>query len=182
MALQEFIGQVQTIGIARNNRYEVSINASNAGVIIKGDEKESLFVKSVDLPTLSLMTWEHNIYGEFRSAPYQKRYDPFSITFYVDQKFDIKNKFDIWMNSVFDVETKVSGYYENYAKNNNIEVLVYNVDEESPKYEVFFHEVYPKSVQQIQLDAARRDAMTLTVIFNYKWFDVKHNTGVPEPE
>ena len=86
------------------------------------------------------------------------------------------------MNSVFDVETKVSGYYENYAKNNNIEVLVYNVDEESPKYEVFFHEVYPKSVQQIQLDAARRDAMTLTVIFNYKWFDVKHNTGVPEPE
>lgn len=172
MALQEFIGYVKNTGIARNNRYEVTINAPGVGVSATGKDIKSLFIKSVDIPTLSLMTWEHNVYGEFRTVPYQKRFDPFSITFYVDQKFDVKKMFDTWMSQVFDPETRVSGYYDNYAKNNNLVLDVYNVDEVSPKYSLRFFEVYPKAVQQIQLEASRRDAMTLTVTFNYKYFEV----------
>lgn len=173
MSLKEFTAHVQTTGIARNNRYEINIHAPGVGIFITGKDIKSLFVKSVDIPTLSLMTWEHNTYGEFRTVPYQKRFDPFSVTFYVDQKFDVKKTFDSWMNQVFDPKTRVPGYYENYAKENMLVLDVYNVDERSPKYRMRFFEVYPKAVQQIQLDASRRDAMTLTVTFNYKYFETE---------
>lgn len=171
--LGDFVALVQDIGIARNNRYETFIKfPSFIGVGMDMEPLLRLFCARVSIPTLSYMTWEHNTYGEARTVPYQKKYDPISFTFYMDQKFDIKKIFDKWMSYSFDMNTRISNYYDDYAKNCEITLDVYNVDEMAPAYTVVFYEVYPKAVQEISLGADRRDIMTLNVVFQYKYYKV----------
>jgi hypothetical protein len=181
MALSEFIAEVQTTGIARANRFEATIRFPDAlqvaGVLI--DKRLRLFCSKVNIPTISYMTFESNTHGETRTAPYQKKFDPISLTFYMDQDFKIKKIFDSWMSYCFDSVTRVARYYDEYAKPCKIDLEVYNVDELIPPYVISFREVYPKAVQEIPLDAGRQDALTLNVVFNYKYYKVNDvDTGL----
>lgn len=174
MSLNSFIGQVHSAGIARANRYEATIHFPKelqvASVLIS--PRLRLYCSKVNIPTISYMTWESQTYGETRTAIYQKKFDPISLTFYMDQDFAIKKIFDSWMSYCFDSETRIARYYNEYAMPCKIELEVYNVDELIPPYVITFREVYPKAVQEINLDAGRQDALTLNVVFNYKYYIV----------
>ena len=179
MSLREFIGEVHSAGIARSNRYEATIKfpdkiQSVANLI---QPRLRLYCSKVNIPTISYMTWESQIYGETRSAIYQKKFDPISLTFYMDQDFGIKKIMDAWMSYCFDSKTRIARYYEEYAMQCRIDLEVYNVDELIPPYVITFREVYPKAVQEIQLDAGRQDALTLNVAFNYKYYMVNGVDG-----
>ena len=149
MSLNSFIGQVHSAGIARANRYEATIHFPKelqvASVLIS--PRLRLYCSKVNIPTISYMTWESQSYGETRTAPYQKKFDPISLT-------------------------RIARYYNDYAMPCKIELEVYNVDELIPPYVITFREVYPKAVQEINLDAGRQDALTLNVVFNYKYYIV----------
>lgn len=179
MALSEFIAEVQTTGIARSNRYEATIRFPDAlqGAAGLIDKRLRLYCSKVSIPTISYMTWESQIFGETRAVPYQKKFDPISLTFYMDQDFGIKKIMDAWMSYCFDSKTRIARYYEEYAMPCRIDLEVYNVDELIPPYVIVFYEVYPKAVQEIQLDAGRQDALTLNVAFNYKYYMVNGVDG-----
>ena len=66
--LKEFISLVKTRGLARINRYDVSIKFPRQ----KGDAQKiaTLFCDSVSLPGANIATAQMRTYGEVREMPY----------------------------------------------------------------------------------------------------------------
>lgn len=175
--INDFISKVKSTGLAKTNRYRVTIaipnsmsSQMNTGRLI------TLFCESTSLPGLVVATTENRIMGETREFPYAKYYDNVTMSFYVDNNFEVKGFFDNWMNKIASTENKVVNYYRDYiAPTILIEVLPMN--SEVATYSMTLHEAYPKAVSAIQLAADSRDIAKIGVNINYKYYTT--STVVP---
>lgn len=172
--LNEFISKVKSTGLAKTNRYRVTIatpiimtSLMNSGRLI------TLFCESTSLPGQVISTTEHNVMGEHREFPYKKNYDNVSMSFYIDNNFEVKGFFDNWLNSVSNTQNKIISYYKDYiAPTVLIEVLP--MDSEVSTYSITLHEAYPKGISPIQLSADSRDIAKISVSLNYKYYTTSH--------
>lgn len=168
--LNEFISKVKSTGLAKTNRYRVTIATPslmtgfmNSGRLI------TLFCESTSLPGLIIRTTEQRIMGEMREFPYIKQYDNITLSFYIDNNFEVKGFFDNWLNSVSNTQNKITSYYKDYiAPTVLIEVLP--MDSEVSTYSITLHEAYPKGISPIQLSADSRDIAKIGVSLNYKYY------------
>lgn len=195
MSLATFTSEVKTRGLARTNKYEVVIPfpdpTTNTRLI-------SLFCDSTSLPGITVATTPHRFYGEVREMPYERMFEPVTMTFYVDAAMTVKAAFDKWNFSIVDQQTRSVNYYENYVK----PIYIYShtdgykptlgrgstvgevgpnagqVVEESPCV-ITLHEAYPKVVGPIQLDAANKDIMKVSVTFQYRYW-TSTQVGLPQ--
>lgn len=167
--IQDFISQVKTKGLARTNRYEVVIAFPNA---VDQDTRSiaNLFCDAVTLPGANIATQPMRIFGESREMPYEKSYDPVTMSFYVDSDMRIKKAFESWMGLIHNTNTRTLGYYENYIR--PVEIYVNSVDGSTP-YMLTLYEAYPKTLNSIQLDTAGREIMKMTVTMQYKYWRSK---------
>lgn len=178
----EFVTQVKTGGLARNNRYTVVMDLPfSFSDDIK--RKALLFCDQVQLPGTNFSTAQNRTFGEFRDAPYEKLYEDINMSFYVDRDMQVKNLFDTWQEQIYDPATRTFNYYNNYVTDIRIKVQDVN---EMTHYYVTLHECYPKSVGAVQLDYASKDVMKLSVSIAYKWFEATTAApdvfkGVPAP-
>lgn len=172
--LNEFISKVKSTGLAKTNRYRVTIATPtlmtgfmNSGRLI------TLFCESTSLPGQVIATTEHNVMGEHREFPYMKKYDNITLSFYIDNNFEVKGFFDNWLNSVSNTQNKIISYYKDYiAPTVLIEVLP--MDSEVSTYSITLHEAYPKGISPIQLSADSRDIAKIGVSLNYKYYTTSH--------
>lgn len=172
--LNEFISKVKSTGLARTNRYRVTIATPalmtgfmNSGRLI------TLFCESTSLPGQVVATTEQRIMGETREFPYSKFYDNITLSFYIDNNFEVKGFFDNWLNSVSNTQNKITSYYKDYiAPTVLIEVLP--MDSEVSTYSITLHEAYPKGISPIQLSADSRDIAKIGVSLNYKYYTTSH--------
>jgi hypothetical protein len=172
--LNEFISKVKSTGLAKTNRYRVTIatpiimtSLMNSGRLI------TLFCESTSLPGQVIATTEHNVMGEHREFPYMKKYDNITLSFYIDNNFEVKGFFDNWLNSVSNTQNKITSYYKDYiAPTVLIEVLP--MDSEVSTYSITLHEAYPKGISPIQLSADSRDIAKIGVSLNYKYYTTSH--------
>ena len=172
--LNEFISKVKSTGLAKTNRYRVTIATPslmtgfmNSGRLI------TLFCESTSLPGQVIATTEHNVMGEHREFPYMKKYDNITLSFYIDNNFEVKGFFDNWLNSVSNTQNKITSYYKDYiAPTVLIEVLP--MDSEVSAYSITLHEAYPKGISPIQLSADSRDIAKIGVSLNYKYYTTSH--------
>lgn len=172
--LNEFISKVKSTGLAKTNRYRVTIatpiimtSLMNSGRLI------TLFCESTSLPGQVILTTEHNVMGEHREFPYMKKYDNIPMSFYIDNNFEVKAFFDNWLNSVSNTQNKITSYYKDYiAPTVLIEVLP--MDSEVSTYSITLHEAYPKGISPIQLSADSRDIAKIGVSLNYKYYTTSH--------
>lgn len=172
--LNEFISKVKNTGLAKTNRYRVTIATPllmtgfmNSGRLI------TLFCESTSLPGLIIRTTEQRIMGEMREFPYIKQYDNITLSFYIDNNFEVKGFFDNWLNSVSNTQNKITSYYKDYiAPTVLIEVLP--MDSEVSTYSITLHEAYPKGISPIQLSADSRDIAKIGVSLNYKYYTTSH--------
>ena len=172
--LNEFISKVKSTGLAKTNRYRVTIATPalmtgfmNSGRLI------TLFCESTSLPGQVVATTEHNVMGEHREFPYMKKYDNITLSFYIDNNFEVKGFFDNWLNSVSNTQNKITSYYKDYiAPTVLIEVLP--MDSEVSTYSITLHEAYPKGISPIQLSADSRDIAKIGVSLNYKYYTTSH--------
>ena len=162
----EFLGEVKNRGLARTNRYDVVIPLP---VITSNDTSRvaNLFCDAVSLPGMSVSTQPQRFYGEVREMPYERTFEPVTMSFYVDSGFEVKTAFDEWINLIVDPTTRAMGYYNDYVR--PVEIFVRNVDDSAP-YKITLHEAYPKSINTIQLDTASRDIMKVTLTMQYKYW------------
>jgi hypothetical protein len=166
MSTRDFITQVKTRGLARTNRYEVSIPGfptTGGG----GNRLVTLFCDAVNLPGLNISTQAQRFYGEAWEMPYERMFDPVTLSFYMDSNFELKDGFDRWMARIIDPTTRAIKYYDDYVQ--DIEIRVINVDERFP-YGLTLYEAYPKTINSIQLDAAGRDIMRMQVTMQYRYW------------
>ena len=172
--LNEFISKVKSTGLAKTNRYRVTIATPtlmtgfmNSGRLI------TLFCESTSLPGQVIATTEQRIMGETREFPYSKFYDNITLSFYIDNNFEVKGFFDNWLNSVSNTQNKITSYYKDYiAPTVLIEVLP--MDSEVSTYSITLHEAYPKGISPIQLSADSRDIARIGVSLNYKYYTTSH--------
>ena len=186
MSFPEFLAQVKTKGLARNNRYAVSFHG-NGVAGFNGDNLRSalLFCDSAQLPGQSYATIANRSFGELRETPYDRLYEPITLSFYVDREMQVKYLFDRWMDKIANPATRKYNYYDDYICNIAISVFD-NYAESTPgsridkplrweeknneTYVVVLHEAYPKTVSAVQLDQANKDVMKVTVTFQYKYW------------
>lgn len=172
--LNDFISKVKLTGLARTNRYRVSIatptlmiNTINTGRLI------TLFCESTTLPGQVIATSEQRIDGETREFYYKKLYNNVSMSFYIDNNFEVKRFFDIWTNSILNTKNKIVSYYKDYiAPTINIDVLP--VESDIATYSMTLYEAYPNNVYPIKLSADSREVAMIGVNFTYKYYITSH--------
>lgn len=160
--LNDFISKVKSVNFARQNRFTVSISSPAEG----NADLTELFCEQASLPSLSLASQPVRTYGEQREVVYDRNFETISLTFLVDRQYAVKEFFDKWMNKVIDPNTRLLGYYEDYARDMTI---MTQDTKDNDTYFVLLREVYPKTISAIQLDHNSKDIAKLQVTFNYKY-------------
>lgn len=169
MSLQNFKEQVKAKGLARNNRFSISIGVPE---LLQNSRYSNLrliqmYCETVNVPGLNIATQPNRSFGEQREIPYDRNFEPISMTFYVDTAMTVKTFFDAWMDCIIDPTSRTLNYYDLYI--GNILVTIQDIND-NKAYTLKLWEAYPKSVQAITLDNNGRDVIKLNVTFNYKYF------------
>jgi hypothetical protein len=157
--LNEFISSVKDKGMANANRYFVAITGA--------ERKIGLFCDNAQLPGTQILSTPARTFGEIREVPYELSYDPITLTFYIDNEWQVKRFFDVWRESVFDPVTRVAGYYNDFVR----DVTIYCYNKEDKKvYTIKLLDAYPKTIGSVQLDYGIKDVPKLSVTLQYqKW-------------
>jgi len=169
--LKEFISQIRD-GMARPNHFSVELTLPQ---ILASDDlikpkmnKIMLFCEQAQLPGVSFTSAQIRSFGEFKEVPYEKLYEPVSLTFYVDSDLTVKRLFDKWINAIQDTSKRTYRYPDEYLTK-SITIFVHDI-ENNKKYSCELHDCYPKAVSPIQLDYNAKDVMRLQVQLSYKYF------------
>lgn len=165
--LTDFISEVKKDGLARQNRFTVTItppiSMSNLG---DSTQLAQLFCEQASLPSVSYASQPVKTFGENREVVYDRNYEDITLSFLVDRKMMVKAYFDEWSNAVIDPISRVAGFYEDYAK--DIVISVQDT-EDNNVYTTVLYEAYPKTIGAVQLDHNSKDIMKLQVTFTYKY-------------
>lgn len=178
--LNEFISKVKSTGLAKTNRYRVSIatpivmaNLMDTGRLI------TLFCESTTLPGQVIATAEQRIDGETREFYYRRFYSNISMSFYIDNNFEVKRFFDIWMNSILSTQNKIVSYYKDYIAPTII-IDVLPVESDIATYSMTLYEAYPSNVYPIKLSADSREVAMIGVNFTYKYYITSHANPIQQ--
>lgn len=174
--INSFINEVKNRGLARTNRYEVVIIFPTAPETVR---VANLFCDAVTLPGANISTTPMKTFGETREMPYEKIYDPVTMSFYVDSDLEIKKAFEEWMEMIYNSKTRTLGYYQDYIR--PVEIYVKGVDDSAP-YKITLYEAYPKTLNSIQLDANGKEVMKLTLTMQYKYWVSSATNQFPTPQ
>jgi hypothetical protein len=178
--LNQFISQVQQIGIARANRYNVIItppqklpSLGNLGL-----SNMLLFCDQVQIPGINISTIQNRTFGEFREVPYEKLFGDIQLSFYVDNNLTVKGFFDDWVNLIQNPASRTFEYYNNYISTMQIEV---EDTQNRIRHRTNVYEAYPKTISAIQLDYSNKDIMKLQVTMQYKYWTTETLEVYDEP-
>ena len=178
--LNEFISKVKSTGLAKTNRYRVTIatpivmtSLMNSGRLI------TLFCESTSLPGQVISTTEQRIDGETREFYYKRLYSNVSMSFYIDNNFEIKRFFDVWTNSILNTQNKVVSYYKDYISP-TITIDVLPIESDIATYSMTLYEAYPNNIYPIKLSADSRDVAMIGVNFTYKYYITSHTNPIQQ--
>lgn len=168
--LNDFIGSVKTEGLMRTNKFSVMLTVPQA--VSKGPyttdlRKLLLYCDTINLPGQSVATTEAKTFGEIREMPYQRLFEPITMTFFVDNAMTVKLLFDSWLGAIVNPQSRNINYYKDYTT--DMVISVHDVNEKI-RYELNAYQCYPKSVSAIQMDYASKDVMKLTVTMVVKYW------------
>lgn len=163
--LNNFIAEVRN-GLAKPNYFTVEI-AFPFRTSSATRSKMVLFCDQAALPGVSFGTNPVRSYGEFKEVPYEKIYEPISLSFYVDAKMTVKSVFDAWAELIQNVSTRDFNWPEEYTAP-TIKIIVEN-SQGDKAYMVTLYNCYPKSIGAIQLDYAAKDVMKLPIGITYQY-------------
>ena len=158
---------------AKGHRYNVNIK-SPAALTTFADipDKLQYMCDSVSLPTKSLASTPHDIYGPPREMPYRETFTESALSFYLDDNLFIKRYFDDWQSLIIDSESGNPQYWDNYTTPLVITRLKNDVDKfDSPigDYKIELREAYPSAVGEVALGHSQgNEVLKLSVTFKYR--------------
>lgn len=175
MKTSDFVGAIAGVnGLARSNRFSVQFQPPSYVLSNMGSNGNSvalrqmlMFCDSSQLPGVTINTTPIRTFGEVREIPYETNYEPITLSFYVDNSFQVKKMFDTWVLGIQDWNTRNFKYYNEYIADLSIRV---QDPEDDTKYMITLYEAYPKTVSAIQIDYANREIMKIQVTMMYKYW------------
>lgn len=168
-SINEFIAQVKSEGLARDNRYLVTITPPQSLVGGSPDVKLRLLCQSVSIPGMNFVSNPVLTYGEQREVIYNRQFEPITMEWLLDSRMDIKRFWDQWQQLMIHPVSRMVSYYQDYI--GTIEISQLDIsNEEKEKYAVRLYEAYPKTVSPISYSAGSKDVTKLSVVIEYKYW------------
>ena len=169
--LNDFIANIKS-GLANTSHFSVVVKPpvaiANDNNIKANMEKVLLFCEQVSLPGVSYVSNPIRAFGETYEIPYEKTYEPITLSFYVDADMNVKRLFDKWINLIQDTTTRTFSYPDTYISD-TLDILIYDKSDKNT-YVCKLHRCFPKTVSAIQMDYNSHDVMKLNVTFSYKYY------------
>lgn len=152
-------------GIHRANKYDLSFNLPSMVLqrattemttnITELNKMLSTHCTNVIVPQGNISTTQVRVMGEARSVPYDKIYDTATFTFYMDNNGIVHKLFSIWMSCIFDPNTRLYNYYDDFVSQ-NIDIRLTNNETVNGSDPIAFKtvrllEAYPSTIAPIQL-------------------------------
>ena len=175
--ISDFKSQLATSG-ARGNQFRVQItfpsiipNAALAG------QKLQFLAKSAQLPSSTV----GDITVMYRGRPVhfagEREFEPWSIEVYNDNDFIVRNAFESWVDTMANSDTTHGAMYTQIYQ---VDMQVQQLDRNDQIVKEYtFHDAFPLSVGQIQLDWDDSNVIErFPVTFQYNYFTSETGNGV----
>lgn len=180
-SLENFLSQVGSRGLAKPNRFEVSITTPPCVQDIETARTVSMFCDQAYLPMYRILTSRQQLFGtpSFHPVGLDVGGENASMQFYVDREMKVKRYFDSWVQGIIDPVTFTAKYRENYVT----DILISQLDEQDDvMYCVKLIDAWPMNVNALTLDqTAANTVHKLTVSFVYKrWEVIELPASAPE--
>ena len=168
-SVTEFTGKLGKLGLASPNKFKVQFESIP---VLDSNSVLNFMCESVDLAGRQVQSTMELQYGLRREIAYNApTYNPVSITFLCTENMDEKRILDKWnnmsvaANSNFDV-----GYYKDYASG-KMRVTTLDSSGTVEKYWIEYQEVWPKSVQSVNMShATQNNTLRVVAEFSYAYW------------
>lgn len=151
--LQQFTSELRKRNIARPALYHVSLgmppklvsNTNQSALALT-----SMWCTSVATPDVTMLTNDNYVEnGIRRKFAYDYDYNDLSLTFYIDQEYEIKKFFDDWMKAIVPYQRRFN-YPDDYTADTLFLNILNQNDQDTFQYR--FKRIYPKSITPIDLN------------------------------
>jgi hypothetical protein len=170
--LESFKGNLSNI--VRPNRFLVAINAPS---FVDAVDTLMYYASSAVIPDRSFSEIEVKYYGMSLKIPASEIIQDLSITFIMDEGWEVRTFFEQWADGINDrVETSFKSKYKRLFDGANIKVHQLDSDGEAiASYE--FRNVFLKTLDQVELSMDSTDShSTFQAIFTYSyWVRISEN-------
>ena len=180
--ISEFAGKLATFGLASPNKFKVEF--FNIPVL-DANRQLDFMCEQVDIAGRSVQSVMNLEYGIRREIAYNApAYNPLNLTFICTGDFKEKRILDQWNNLIVDSTRGFDvAYYDDYAKNCSLKVTSLAQDGVTENFSITYKEVYPKSVQSVQLNhSTQNTVLRVNAEMQYAFFetdDIKRKTSQP---
>lgn len=169
--ISEFAGKISKHGLASPNKFRVQfLNIP----VSDGDSMLDFMCEQVDVAGRSVQSMMNLEYGIRREIAYNApSYNPLNMTFICTGELREKRILDKWNNKIVDSTNGFDvAYYDSYAKNCSLKVTTLRPDGTTPAFRITYKEVYPKSVQSIQLNhSTQNTVLRVNAEIQYAYFE-----------
>jgi len=184
-SIEQFTSQLRASGVSKSNRFEVQIMppASLQGFMPES-KLVSLYCEITNLPGMSISTKGLRLYGPAYQRPVASEFngEAINMTFYLDEKMNVKAFFDAWMFKVVNPNSFNVNYADQYVSQIKISQLANRtavvpegvvftaIDKE--EYSIYLEDAFPRAMSLVDLSAgAVNQAGRLNMTFAYRrWF------------
>ena len=164
--LNNFIANIQTQGVARQNQYRVEIWGPKGS---RADQSLALRCESITFPGTNVRSVPDTLrYGPAREQGQGMTYGPFTATFICSPDLREKVYFEWWQQQIVNHKTWEASYYDDYRGELRIVQLdMTNAD----TYDILVTEAYPKTISPQDLSWSSNDSyQTVAVEFTYRYW------------
>ena len=169
--ISEFAGKLSTFGLASPNKFKVQFDNIPIGT---NDRQLDFMCEQVDIAGRSVQSIMNLEYGIRREVAYNApAYNPLNLTFICTGELKEKRLLDQWNNLIVDSTQGFDvAYYDTYAKNCSLKVTSLAQDGVTENFSIVYKEVYPKSVQSIQLNhSTQNTVLRVNAEMQYAFFE-----------
>lgn len=167
-SLASFTSMIKEGAYSRGYDYKVILRKPPLGFKNKPWEID-LRCESISYPSQNIETTQDNIRpGPIRDHAFGVNYGSVSATFLDDDTLGIKRYFEDWQRLIFDPESFKVNYYTDYIA--ELDISHHRMHSENsfkPVYRVLLKEVFPKTVNQLEVGTSNGDFLRVSVEFQY---------------
>ena len=190
-ALENFISQIRTSGVARPNRFSVEIYAPKCMTNSKLDggneipQLINLYCQTASFPGQNIGVKDLRITGPTYKRPVNIDYggEGITLTFLVDSKFNVKSFFDVWMHKIIDPYQFHANYdFKDTAYTTRIVINQISNERgievtrgtairriETRPYQIVLENAFPRNIGMMELDqSSQSTAHKMSVTFAYR--------------
>jgi len=170
-SISQFKSRVASEGFLRSSHYDVMINAP-----VGGFDNIRLRTETASLPGsahLNVDVYRPYNTGVVYTIPYSYNPTPVACVHTVDSNSDLIKAFWNWSNLITDLEgteyQHAANYHDNYV--GTMTIMVRGPDG-STKSTYTLNEVFPESIDQVQMSWGSEDIVRLNVSYRYSSYNV----------